>query len=332
MPSQEDKHDTVSAPTTSASQVRAVPGTTSSDVVPGTALAVLAAATGAITVAGDYRGWTNRLLIAGTTGNQYTVSMRISDNVWGCSCPGWIFSRRCQHLDAMLPSLIKAFPGSTASPPLQRLNRAPRAPTRVIATPVDAEEARSRRLLAIAMEDHPGETDAERLARLKQAIRDDAVRYPPGQAVMMTSPRGLTAGQASQDRTPPPLTDAELKRRERIRRITSGEAYKKVTPGSREAWVGMAAAFARGDVNFVPDARAYHPKTFVAKVRHSPVLAALFLDAMPASMAELRVGYRQAVMRIFRESEFNDTAPAYVTGFTRVTTAFEALRRAKGWL
>jgi len=50
---------------------------------------MLLQSSGAIYVPGEYRGWTHRLLIAGTTGNQYTVSMRVSDRVWGCSCHGW---------------------------------------------------------------------------------------------------------------------------------------------------------------------------------------------------------------------------------------------------
>ncbi len=316
MPTEDSNHDAVTAPAGLTVRERTVAETSSSDVVPGTALARLVQATGAITVAGDYRGWTNRLKIAGTSGNEYVVSMRISDRVWGCSCPGWIFHRHCQHLDVMLPSLIAAFPGSGASPPLLR---AARPPLVAVALPESADQ-RTRRLLALALAGPPGESQAEMQERLKEAIKRET---HAGQAAMRVTHLPPVS--------PGPPTDAELKRRERVRRIVSGEAYRKVAPGSAKDWLSLAAAFVRGDVHFIPDARAYQPKVFAAKPKHSPVLAALFLEEMPADATALRRDYRLAVMRIFREAGFVDTAPEYVTGFARVTAAYEALKSAKRW-
>ena len=54
------------------------------------ALALIAKQTGALSFTPDeYKGWMYRFKVAGSSGNEYTVSMRVSDKVWGCSCPGW---------------------------------------------------------------------------------------------------------------------------------------------------------------------------------------------------------------------------------------------------
>lgn len=237
---------------------------------PSSALALLQS-NGVVYVPGEYRGWTHRLLIAGSTGNQYTVSMRVSDQVWGCSCPGWIFHRRCQHLDQMLPSLMKAVPGSRISDPLR--------PKLRISAPVG----------------------------------------PPG------------APSGGRDVVAQVLSEAELKRQERVRRIVSGEAYKKVTPGSPEQWAGAAAAFISGDISFMEDARAYKPAEFKARPTQIPLLAALFLERMPTTPEELRAGYRNAVMRVFRDANFVDTSTEYVSGFTKVTSAYDRLKQIKHW-
>ena len=60
-------------------------------------------------------------------------------------------------------------------------------------------------------------------------------------------------------------------------------------------------------------------------------MAALFLEALPKTFEELRSGYRRAVMRIFSEAGFSDTAPEYVAGFARVTAAYEKLKSLRKW-
>lgn len=267
---------------------------------------------GITVLTGEYRGWTHRMRVAGTTGNEYTVSMRVSDGVWGCSCPGWIFSRRCQHLDVMLPMLLQAFPESRESPPLAR-------PTSVKQV---AQPASPLRIPPPA-----NETREARIARLVAEVTDP----PPDRDVALHRAFGTVPRLPDPPPHGRPLNDAELKRKERIRKITSGEIYKKVAPGSAKQWANVAAAFTSGDVNFVEDARAYRPHVFKQRPQQSPTLATLFLEVMPDDLATLSRAYRQAVMRAFRDADFVDTSDRYVAAFARITTAFEALKRVRSW-
>lgn len=308
----------------------------------GTALARLAEATGTTVIIGEYRGWTNRLKIAGTSGLEYTVSMRVSDSAWGCSCPGWIFHRHCHHLDAMLPSLLEAFPGSIESPPLQRLERAsatltngralsaaPTAPR--LTGPSDGSETRAQ-YLARVMAEAVAKRAALGLRHPGDPTADDV---PPGQPVvisMTTSPRARSAEEPTSGRRRSGLSveEVDARKKERIRKIVTGEIYRRVAPGSSEVWATAAAAFARGDATFIHEARAYQPEPFKArKLQPSPALTALFLEELPADLVTLYQAYRRAVMRVFREAEFNDTSPAFVAGFARITAAYEALKKLK---
>lgn len=83
-------------------------------------LAIIARRTGAIVLPDTDKVWTNRLQIAGSTGNAYTVAMRRSDQTWGCSCRGWIGHRKCKHLDSMVHILTATFPGSKKAEPLPK--------------------------------------------------------------------------------------------------------------------------------------------------------------------------------------------------------------------
>lgn len=40
----------------------------------------------------------HRRLIRSDSGNEYTVSQRISTGAWECSCRGWTTHRKCKHL------------------------------------------------------------------------------------------------------------------------------------------------------------------------------------------------------------------------------------------
>lgn len=68
----------------------------------------------------EYKGYKFRFKVAGSTGREYTVSLRISDNVWCCDCPGWCTTRNCKHLRPMLPVLTAAVAGSKAADPIAR--------------------------------------------------------------------------------------------------------------------------------------------------------------------------------------------------------------------
>ena len=37
--------------------------------------------------------------VEGSKGNKYTV--RLSQGVWSCSCPGYSFRRKCRHIDGI---------------------------------------------------------------------------------------------------------------------------------------------------------------------------------------------------------------------------------------
>lgn len=87
----------------------------------GTSLALVAKKTGAFVLPDTDKVWTHRLEIAGSTGNAYIVAMRRTDNVWACSCRGWIGHRKCKHLDAMLPALLATFPGSKKADPILKI-------------------------------------------------------------------------------------------------------------------------------------------------------------------------------------------------------------------
>ena len=58
-------------------KVKTVATTAGSSAAATTALSLLQQS-GITVLTGDYRGWTNRMKIAGATGNEYTVSLRIS--------------------------------------------------------------------------------------------------------------------------------------------------------------------------------------------------------------------------------------------------------------
>ena len=50
--------------------------------------------------------WINRFQIKSATSSRlYVIAQRRSDNVWGCSCPGWINYRKCKHLTDVLKRL-----------------------------------------------------------------------------------------------------------------------------------------------------------------------------------------------------------------------------------
>lgn len=87
----------------------------------GTSLAIIASRTGALVLPDTDKVWTNRLQVPGSTGRLYTVSMRRTDKVWGCSCPGWATHRHCKHLKPMLPILLATFAGSKEAAPIARI-------------------------------------------------------------------------------------------------------------------------------------------------------------------------------------------------------------------
>jgi len=50
----------------------------------------------------DNAQWTNRFKIhSETSSNVYTVAQNKSGRWWGCSCKGWIFHKKCKHLNAL---------------------------------------------------------------------------------------------------------------------------------------------------------------------------------------------------------------------------------------
>ena len=61
--------------------------------------------------------WFNRFQIkSATSSRQYVIAQRRSDNVWGCSCPGWINYRKCKHLTDVLGRLSKVAASPTFDP------------------------------------------------------------------------------------------------------------------------------------------------------------------------------------------------------------------------
>ena len=50
----------------------------------------------------DNNQWTNRFQIKSQSSNNiYIVAQNKSKRHFGCSCKGWIFHRRCKHLEAL---------------------------------------------------------------------------------------------------------------------------------------------------------------------------------------------------------------------------------------
>ena len=89
------------------------------------ALATVAAKTGAV-VLPDSNGWTNRLQIrSGTSDKLYIVAQRQKDGKqhgdFACSCLAWIMSQKrgtytCKHLNVMGPILTAAFAKPSETP------------------------------------------------------------------------------------------------------------------------------------------------------------------------------------------------------------------------
>lgn len=54
----------------------------------------------------DSDQWFNRFEISSTSSNRrYVIAQRRSDDVWGCSCPGWRNRRYCKHVTDVLARL-----------------------------------------------------------------------------------------------------------------------------------------------------------------------------------------------------------------------------------
>jgi len=50
----------------------------------------------------DNKQWTNRFEIRSQSSNRiYTVAQNKKRGHFGCSCPGWIYHRKCKHLSAL---------------------------------------------------------------------------------------------------------------------------------------------------------------------------------------------------------------------------------------
>jgi hypothetical protein len=133
---------------------------------------------------------------------------------------------------------------------------------------------------------------------------------------------------------------AEERAAERKRKTFSGENYQTYDPevegyGSYEEWAAMAAAFVNGDVQFeIEDdtiTEPTKPANTKKKKNANPNLAVLDLDEMPINLVGLKKGYRSSVMAAFRAAESNDTSPDYVNAFSKITRAFEMIKRQKGW-
>ena len=61
--------------------------------------------------------WFNRFQIKSSSSSRlYVIAQRRSDNVWGCSCPGWINYRKCKHLTDVLGRLSKVAVSSALDP------------------------------------------------------------------------------------------------------------------------------------------------------------------------------------------------------------------------
>lgn len=73
----------------------------------------------------DSKSHVMRLQIRGESNKKYIISKRITAlKRWECGCLGWIFKRKCKHLDAMAPILsqIKALT-TTKAPKLLEYQR-----------------------------------------------------------------------------------------------------------------------------------------------------------------------------------------------------------------
>lgn len=136
-------------------------------------------------------------------------------------------------------------------------------------------------------------------------------------------------------RLPPGV--AEARAAERHRATFSGENYQKYNPevegyGNYAEWAAMAAAFVNGDVQFeIEGATTTAAKPSAKKKNANPNLAMLDLDEMPINLAGLNKGYRTAVMAAFRAANSKDTSPEYVNAFSKITRAFEMIKRQRGW-
>ena len=65
----------------------------------------------------DSDTWLNRFQVKSATSSRlYVIAQRRSDNVWGCSCPGWVNYRKCKHLTDVLQRLSKVAASSTFDP------------------------------------------------------------------------------------------------------------------------------------------------------------------------------------------------------------------------
>lgn len=76
-----------------------------------TALAVIAARSGAVVLPNEGTRYINRLQIKSSSSSRlYTVSFDTAVGQWCCNCPGWVVKkpnkpRGCKHLTAMMPAL-----------------------------------------------------------------------------------------------------------------------------------------------------------------------------------------------------------------------------------
>ena len=54
----------------------------------------------------DSKNYIMRMEIRGETRHKYIVAKRVTSlKRWECSCPGWIFKRKCKHITTMAPIL-----------------------------------------------------------------------------------------------------------------------------------------------------------------------------------------------------------------------------------
>ena len=64
----------------------------------------------------DNDKWFNRFQVKSASSKRlYVIAQRRTDNVWGCSCPGWINYRKCKHLTDVLGRLANVAAGATHS-------------------------------------------------------------------------------------------------------------------------------------------------------------------------------------------------------------------------
>lgn len=56
----------------------------------------------------DNKSHTNRFEIASESSDKiYIVAQAKSSGQWQCSCPGWIYHRKCKHLRSLEPVFAK---------------------------------------------------------------------------------------------------------------------------------------------------------------------------------------------------------------------------------